>query len=209
MPKNKKRGSSIKISLPQATRSDLRGRQSVRATFRLTEGCIDAISVVSRQLGIKQKSLFDHLVEDIELLESIAIRIANSDLTKQNRIQKTFVISRRSLLSLDKIARAFGAPRDMLVEYSVQRLLPLIEKEQQKHRKRKEFLKSIEVHFKAGKKLLDQIEETLGNDDPMLTEFLTTMAVYQSTMRKIASFVEKGKIIEEFDLESFKEKPGK
>lgn len=165
--------------------------------------------MVSRQLGIKQKSLFDHLIEDTKLLESIAIGIGNSDPARQNRIQKTFVISRKSLLSLDKIAQAFGAPRDMLVEYSVQRLLPLIKKEQEKHRKRKEFLKSIETHFKAGKKLLDQIEESLGNDDLMSTEFLTTMAVYQAAMGKIASFVEKGKIIEKFDLETFKEKPGK
>jgi hypothetical protein len=37
---------------------DLRGRQSVRATFRLSESCIEAISILSTQLGIKQKSVF-------------------------------------------------------------------------------------------------------------------------------------------------------
>jgi len=40
---------------------DLKGRQSVRATFRLSEDCINAISILSAQLGIKQKSVFDHL----------------------------------------------------------------------------------------------------------------------------------------------------
>ena len=41
--------------------SGLRGRQSVRATFRLSEACIDAISIVATHLGIKQKSIFEWL----------------------------------------------------------------------------------------------------------------------------------------------------
>ena len=41
------------ISLPKAFTSDLRGRQSVRATFKLSEGCIEAISIVAAHLGIK------------------------------------------------------------------------------------------------------------------------------------------------------------
>ena len=46
-------------SLPQPSPDDLRGRQSVRATFRLSAKAIDAMSIVSVHLGIKQKSLFD------------------------------------------------------------------------------------------------------------------------------------------------------
>jgi len=41
----------ISISNPSA--NDLRGRQSVRATFRLSEACIHAISILSAQLEIK------------------------------------------------------------------------------------------------------------------------------------------------------------
>jgi hypothetical protein len=52
----------ITISKPSAF--DLSGRQSVHATFRLSESCINAISILSAQLGIKQKSVFDHL--DVE-----------------------------------------------------------------------------------------------------------------------------------------------
>ncbi|MCK7510327.1 MAG: hypothetical protein MZV70_43945 [Desulfobacterales bacterium] len=43
-----------------------------------------------------------------------------------SRIQKTFVISRRTLACLDEISRQSRAPRDALVEYSIQRLLPVI-----------------------------------------------------------------------------------
>ena len=48
--------------LPQTTVSDLRGKQSVRATFKLSQKTINAMSIVSVHLGIKQKSLFDHLM---------------------------------------------------------------------------------------------------------------------------------------------------
>jgi hypothetical protein len=60
--KNKEKQWDIELSLSNPSSLDLRGRQSVRATFRLSEACIDAITVLSAQLGIKQKSVFDHLM---------------------------------------------------------------------------------------------------------------------------------------------------
>ena len=64
MKKPKEKQIDRDIFEPQPTTLELRGRQSVRATFRLSEACIDAISILSAQLGIKQKSVFDHLMED-------------------------------------------------------------------------------------------------------------------------------------------------
>jgi hypothetical protein len=192
------------VFLSRPSTSDLRGRQSVRATFKLTEGCIDAISIVATQLGIKQKSLFDHLVEDAQVLSSIARRIRNIKLHKQNRVQKTYVISRRSLYSLDKVSSNFNAPRDALIEYSVQRLLPIIIKEQERHEKRKQILGEITKHFKDGEKLLNKIRELLGEEDPIYHRLGTVMNLYGNANDNIASVVEKGKIIEDFipdDLE--------
>jgi hypothetical protein len=48
------------IELPQPDAENLRGRQSVRATFKLSARAIEALSIVAVHLGIKQKSLFDH-----------------------------------------------------------------------------------------------------------------------------------------------------
>lgn len=59
------------VSFSSTTGSELRGRQSIRATFKLTAGCIDAISIVAKHLGIKQKSLFDHLAEDTQVLKKL------------------------------------------------------------------------------------------------------------------------------------------
>jgi len=51
----------------------------VRATFRLSEDCIDAISILSAQLGIKQKSVFDHLMEDVQILKNMASELENTE----------------------------------------------------------------------------------------------------------------------------------
>ena len=69
MKKNKENHVDGDMSMLRPTTLDLRGRQSVRATFRLSEACIDAISILSAQLGIKQKSIFDHLLEKGKIME--------------------------------------------------------------------------------------------------------------------------------------------
>lgn len=196
MRNDDKKKSTTGFSLPLA--STLKGKQSVRATFRLTGGCIDAISIVAAQLGIKQKSLFDHLAEDIQNLELIAREIKNKQLKKQNRIQKTFVISRRSLSSLDEISKLFNAPRDALVEYSIQRLLPIIDKERKKHEKRKEFFVKIKQHFKEGEKILNDISNQLGDDDPIINKFALVMSAYETAKTNMEAFIDRSKSIEEF-----------
>ena len=52
---------------------DLRGKQSVRATFKLTKKAIDSLGVVALHMGIKQKSLFDHIIEDTSTLKELAM----------------------------------------------------------------------------------------------------------------------------------------
>jgi len=180
---------------------DLRGRQSVRATFRLSEACIDAISILSAQLGIKQKSVFDHLMEDAQVLKNMARELENTEFDRHERIQKTFVISRRSLSFLDMISSEHNAPRDALVEYSVRRLLPIIAKERKKHEKRKQLLTEITDHFAKGRRLLSKSEDMLGMDDPIVNKLQTAVSVYKHALDDIASFIEKGKIIEKFRVE--------
>ncbi len=204
MKQDEKKGPLNEASPARSFTSDLRGRQSVRATFKLSEGCIEAISIVAAHLGIKQKSLFDHLAEDARSLRSIAREIQDVKLDKQGRIQKTYVISRRSLLSLENVAKNFNAPRDALVEFSVQKLLPIIAKERKKHEKRKQMLKDIENHFEMGSALLNQLRGSLDTEDPIFLKFESVMAVYENAYHHMASFVERGKIIEEFQPDHLK-----
>jgi hypothetical protein len=204
MKQDEKKGYTNETSLSRTFTSDLRGRQSVRATFKLSEGCIEAISIVAAHLGIKQKSLFDHLAEDARSLRSIAREIQDVKLDKQGRIQKTYVISRKSLLSLENVSKNFNAPRDALVEFSVQRLLPIIAKERKKHEKRKKMLEEIGNHLEEGRVLLNKLKGFLETEDPIFQKFESVMAVYENAYHHMASFVEKGKIIEEFQPDHLK-----
>lgn len=201
MEKKEENQINMSISVSKSSALDFRGRQSVRATFRLSEDCIDAISILSAQLGIKQKSIFDHLMEDIQVLKNMANELENTEFDRHDRVQKTFVISRRSLSFLDTISSTHNAPRDALVEYSVRRLLPIIAGERKKHEKRKELLTDISNHFADGEKLLSKAEEMLGVDDPIVNKLQIAMSVYKNAFDDIANFIDRGKIIEKFDPE--------
>ena len=201
MKKNGKRQSDIGISVSNPSTTALRGRQYVRATFRLSEACIDAISILSAQLGIKQKSVFDHLMEDAQILKDMARELENSEFDRHERIQKTYVISRRSLTFLDTISSEYDAPRDALVETSVRRLLPIIANERKKHEKRKVILTEISNHFEKGRKLLSKADKMLGTDDPIVNNLKTAISVYKNVLNDISGFIERGKIIEKFQSE--------
>lgn len=202
MEKDKEKQGDIKFRLPNPSSVDLRGRQSVRATFRLSEACIHTITILAAQLGIKQKSVFDHLMEDAQILKDMARGLTNRELDRQkNRIQKTFVLSRRSLSFLDSISNEYDTPRDALVEYSVRRLMPVIAKERKKHEERKKLLTEISDHFAEAENLLTRAYEELGTDDPVIDRLETAVSVYRNAVNDMAKFIEKGKMIEKFQPE--------
>jgi hypothetical protein len=185
-------------ALVSPSSKDLLGRQSVRATFKLSSKAIEALSTVSFHLGIKQKSLFDHLIDDIGALEIIARQMVSQPTESRSRVQKTFVLSRRTLSCLDRAAKEFEASRDALVELSIQRLLPVIEKEKHRHKKRKQLLDRVEQFIATGENLLQEAGEALGVEDPLYTELSRAMTVLQNAMADMAGFIEKGKTIENF-----------
>lgn len=196
--KRGKGGATGGISLPLPSPAELRGRQSVRATFRLSEKAIEALSIVSVHLGIKQKSLFDHLLEDLETLHFIAERFQQEAFEQPERVQKTFVLSRKTLSCLEQVSRTYHAPRDALVEYSIQRLLPVIAKERERHRMHKEILGDLTGYVQRGEALLGKAKEMLGSDDPVFDKLDGAIKNLLNTYTEIGSFVKKSEIIENF-----------
>ncbi len=184
--------------LPRTSSADLRGRQSVRATFKLSERAIEAMSIVAVHLGIKQKSLFDHLIEDAQSLDLIAREVESERFSTLNRVQKTYVISRKTLSSLDETSKRFNAPRDALVEYSIQRLMPVINRERERHHKRKEILRDMTELLENGLEVLQKSRSLLGEEDPVSVRFESAMRSLVSTQAHVKDFVEKGEIIEAF-----------
>ena len=189
MAKKSKTSPFQEITLPLPSPADLRGRQSVRATFKLSARAIDVLSIVAAQLGIKQKSLFDHLIEDAQSLNLIANEIEDEVFDALDRVQKTFVVSRRTLSCLEQTSRQFNAPRDALVEYSIQRLLPVITKERERHRKRKTILNDINAHLAQGLKILQKAQSLRGGVDPVYVRFETAMNSRVNSQSHIENYV--------------------
>src|SRR5210317_470126 len=84
------------------TVNDLTGKQSVRATFKLPQQTIDLLTVIASQLGIKQKSLFDQLIENASIMAQVSREAKDFSAETEERRQKTFVISRNTLLLLNQ-----------------------------------------------------------------------------------------------------------
>ncbi len=185
------------LQYSEETTADLRGRQSVRTTFKLSERSIDALSILAGQLGIKQKSLFDHLIEDTQALRVIASEFVNVGQAAQ-RVAKTYVISRKTLESLEKVSEQYNTPRDALVEYSIERILPLLVREKEKHGKRKILMEELQEYLRRGTVLLNRAESDLGQDDPVFLAVLNMMRSVNTCCRELELCVARGNKIEEF-----------
>ncbi|VFQ46948.1 hypothetical protein [Desulfoluna butyratoxydans] len=179
-----------------ASLRDLMGKQSVRATFRISSRAIESMAVVAEHFGIKQKSLFDHLVEDAEALNAIADSLSADAMKEVPRVQKTFVISRRTLDALEMASRRFGAPRDALVEFSIQRLGELIEGERQRHAVRKALLKRVEERKALFHGSLSESVQALGEADPFVERLASICGHLEHAVDDLKALVKRGEGLE-------------
>ncbi|GAB4337181.1 MAG: hypothetical protein Kow0089_08220 [Desulfobulbaceae bacterium] len=192
---------------PHLTVKGLQGRQSVRTTFRLPEEMIHLLSAVASQLGLKQKTLFDQLVEDEAVLRRLAGGAAGMDSEQEKRRQKTFVISRRSLETLERVSREERIPRDLLVQVSIQRLLPIMNAEQEKHRRRIAILDEFMKCRARSKSLLDRSVRLLGRDDPACRLVERAARAVEENFAAFEALVEKGRSMEAFQGDSAASSP--
>ena len=149
----------------------LMGKQSVRATFRLSDQMIDLLKVGAAHLEVKQKSLIDELVQNRETLDRVASESQDMQQKEAERRQKTFVLSRNALDLLDDISEKYDLSRDHLVELCIGRLIPFVDAEQEKHKKRRQLIKDVDRYLEEGKKLLDKADTMLDRDDQFRVKF--------------------------------------
>ena len=198
MKKTKKQIIEDKKPSPTLTANSLMGKQSVRTTFRLPSQIIDLLSIAASQLGLKQKSLFDLLLEDSKILHQVAEEEKESHPVEEERRQKTFVISLSSLSSLSRVAKEHHVPRDILVEMSIKRLFPVISDEHAKQEKRKIMLKEIRSYLGEGKKLLKKSSELLGEKDQISVRLAELVDLCDKSVMELDDVVEKGKRLDSF-----------
>lgn len=183
--------------MPDAKLTDLIGKQSIRATFKLSETAIHTLGIVSRLLGIKQKSLFDQLISDTEALETIAREIKKTKQANWGGNQKTIVISRQTHVILEHIAKNHHIPRDTLVEFSIQRLQPIVEQEKKKLEIRKKIALVIKKQLKQQLLFLKHLQTQLNSDDPVLSKLEQVFGGYQSAYYFVEDAIKKGEKIAE------------
>ncbi len=176
----------------------LRGRQSVRATFRLPAEMVSLLSVAASLLGLKQKSLFDQLVEDRQVLEQVAASAEGYRPSADRRRQKTYVLSRNSLAALDLVARTHDLPRDLLVELSISRLLPVLSAEQERQQHRKLVLTELEAYHRDGRDLLARTRELLGDNDPGTRQLAVLVSQCERAVLELRDQVERGRAMEDY-----------
>ena len=177
---------------------DLRGKQSVRATFKLTRKAIDSLGLVALHMGIKQKSLFDHIIEDASTLKELARQIQVQKFKEKTRVQKTYVLSRKTIDILEAISDTHSLPRDALVEYSIMQLESVILSEKENHKKRKKLFNEVIEHFDQGRKLFAKSLDLLGENDPFCRKLERALLAYNKEKTDIECFLKKSKPLEDF-----------
>ncbi len=180
------------------TMLDLRGRQSVRATFKLSQRAIDALGLVALHMGIKQKSLFDHIIEDTKALENLARTIHIQKFQQIPRKQKTFVLSRKTIDALAAISQAHDMPRDALVEYSIQKLEQIITTEKIRHQERKKLYAKITDQFQEQEELYLASANILGPDDPLCRQLEKSVLHNRKIQEELTAFLEKSRVLENY-----------
>lgn len=171
----------------------LRGKQSVRATFRLSEQMIDLLKVAAAHLEVQQKSLIDELVHNRRTLDRVAAESRDTEQQDQKRRQKTFVVSRNSLALLDDISGKYDLSRDYLVERCIARLIPFVDAEQEKHEQRRQLIKDIDRFLAEGKKVLKKANGMLGPDDRFRIKLETMINQTDRNIKELKKFVREQK----------------
>ena len=170
------------------TADRLKGKQSVRVTFRLPGHSIALLSIAANHLGVQQKLLFDQLVENQEVLNRLADEGRRSKGPEVGeRIQKTYVISRSSLTALKNIAAEYRISRDLLVELSINRLEPVVSAEHEKAGKRQTVHHQLVDFLAVGHQTLEQASELLDQEDPVLRRLKEVMAAVDKGCEEIAA----------------------
>jgi hypothetical protein len=185
--------------------ADLLKKQSVRATFKVSPEFIQMFRSLAAVLQIKQKSLFDLLLEDEQSLHAVAKTIKPDRLAKDGRIQKAYSVSKKSLLLLEAVSKRFGISRDDLLEGSIRRLLPIIAKERARQDKRERAYAMLGAHLDQTTELLNNVKRLVGKDDPIFESIQAVVSAIQNACIDIEKWVAKGRRITELPMEKYQE----
>jgi hypothetical protein len=114
------------------------------------------------------------------------------------RRQKTFVISRNCLRNIDNTAKKYRLPRDILVEFSLRRLHPVIDAARQKQKNKKILLKEMQDFLNLGHRIMAKAGNMLGENDEMYMKLQHLLSIFEKNIRQFKSDIEKGENMKKF-----------
>jgi hypothetical protein len=146
--------------------------QSVRTTFNLTKEGKEAIDFLLKEYGLKPKEIFDELFSDENTLVDAFLEKSDK-YSNQDKIKKTYVISKKALNWLNKNSKEKNIPRDILVASALATYVQIIfrkittraEKEKQAEVIINEF---NEKYNEAYAEATNQLIDIFGEDDEFI-----------------------------------------
>jgi hypothetical protein len=139
--------------------------------------------------------LIDELVQNRETLDRVASESQDMQQKEAERRQKTFVLSRNALDLLDDISDKYNLSRDYLVELCIGRLIPYVDGEQEKHKKRRQLIKDVDCYLEEGKKLLSKADTMLDQDDRFRVKLEKIIHYTERNVDELKKFVKEKKTL--------------
>lgn len=176
--------------------------QSVRTTFKLSENSMNAIEWIIKKYSLKPKEIFDIICSNENLL-NFAIETTKknkgTDSTKTTR--KTFVLSKRVLRLLNRLSNKNKLSRDLIVENLVLLYKTLLEKFAEEEKKKEKKALTIISDFYSKAELVEkQLQDILGDDNPILDRFGYVIILLMNLECAIKSKLLKGVPIDPDDM---------
>ena len=168
---------------------ELKKRQSVRTTFKLPEKTINLLKLSAKQLGIKQKTLLNQLIEDETILHILARDAQTHCRIDDDCRPKTFVLSKKALDLIDVMLDRYDIARDILVELSITRLSSYIDSLSQKHDQRRMLLKELDKYQQLLEDVSNKAKAAFKQEDPFRMKLERLSQTTQKNIEEITKLV--------------------
>ncbi len=100
------------------------------------------------------------------------------------------------------LSKELNVSRDLLVEVSIQRLLPILRAEKEKYENRSITYKDMERYLEQGKKLFKKAEHLLGAEDATCEKIKLSIDMNERNLENLRRMIERNKAMELFDVEN-------
>jgi hypothetical protein len=173
--------------------AQIKDRQSVRTTVKLSLDAFDALSWLSDYWNVPQKEIIDLALQEAEkLLESHGtaevVEIAKAQ-SNSERKRKTLVMSQSSRKRLNRLADSHDVSRDNWLALAISFANAMTKKRIEKHKK---VLGRIQAYLDKGEELEEEIRSEVGSDDPVFEGFGLVVTSLMNLVDEIETEIEGG-----------------